>query len=37
MGGGSAGIPRPWSASGSFGLVRNLGAGLVVAYLAFIL
>lgn len=37
MGGGSAGIPRPWSATGSFGFMRNFGAGLFVAYLAFVL
>lgn len=32
MGGGAAGIPRPWGSS--FGLLRNVGAGLLVAYLA---
>ena len=32
MGGGAAGIPQPWASS--FGLLRNLGAGLLVAYLA---
>ncbi|KAF9128084.1 hypothetical protein BGW39_005359 [Mortierella sp. 14UC] len=35
MGSGYAGVPRPWSASSSsFGLLRNLAAGLFVAYLA---
>ncbi|KAH7048939.1 hypothetical protein BKA57DRAFT_39294 [Linnemannia elongata] len=32
MGGAAAGIPRPWGSS--FELSRNLGAGLLVAYLA---
>ncbi|KAF8944189.1 Beta-secretase 2 [Haplosporangium gracile] len=32
MGGGIANIPRPWGSS--FGLLRNLGVGLFVAYLA---
>ncbi|KAF9156096.1 Beta-secretase 2 [Linnemannia schmuckeri] len=32
MGGGVASIPRPWGSSS--GLLRNLGAGLLVAYLA---
>ncbi|KAF9551315.1 Beta-secretase 2 [Mortierella hygrophila] len=30
--GGAAGIPRPWGSS--FGFLRNLGAGLLVAYFA---